>query len=781
MRGMGRSSGGGMRWFREPPAQGRTPGMAEGKVRMETVGPNGVALPEDVATWLKLRLLPGENTHACLFADISPNGDFGERWAFLTDRRLLVLAPNGKDGEADVEFQMPLEEITGAKLEEYVGSSALVVSGPDEAHEVARFSLGSHHEAAELCHYIEEIVKQRGSGKSVAEVRPPATRRPEHRCSKCGRALSRWSETCPYCVDRRRVAGRLFSYLRPYIPFAVVGLTLTVSLTAVNLVPPLLVRKLIDNVIPRKDLALFAMIIVAWGSVQLGSALLSVFRSYVMQWLGTKVLFDLRVELYDHLQLLRLSYYNRHQTGQIMQRVTGDLQRLQYFIAEGFQDVLVNVVTMVLIAGILLYLNWQLFLVVLAPIPVIALSTWVFGRRVHQLYHRLWRRWAGLSAILADTIPGVRVVKSFAQEERESQRFSNFSADLFDQEMKVVKLGSAFFPFLGLMTGLGSLLIFSIGGYMVIEGATTLGTLIAFTSYMWQFYQPVQRFGELNHRFQHCVTSAERVFEILDSDPEPLLREEGLVLKPLRGKVEFRNVRFSYDPGKYALDGVSFTIEPGEMIGLVGPSGAGKSTLVHLIARFYDVDEGQILIDGQDIQDLALRPYREQIGVVLQEPYLFYGTVWANIAYARPDAAPDEIVEAAKAAHAHEFIVNQPDGYDTIIGERGQTLSGGERQRISIARAILRNPGILILDEATASVDTETEALIQTALERLVQNRTTFAIAHRLSTLRRASRLIVLERGKLVEIGTHEELVESGGLYGRLCKLQSELSKMRAW
>jgi ATP-binding cassette subfamily B protein len=419
--------------------------------------------------------------------------------------------------------------------------------------------------------------------------------------------------------------------------------------------------------------------------------------------------------------------------------------------------------------------------VVLAPIPVIALSTWVFGRRVHQLYHRLWRRWAGLSAILADTIPGVRVVKSFAQEERESQRFSNFSADLFNQEMGVVKLGSAFFPFLGLMTGLGSLLIFSIGGYMVIEGATTLGTLMAFTSYMWQFYQPVQRFGELNHRFQHCVTSAERVFEILDSDPEPLLREEGLVLKPLRGKVEFRNVRFSYDPGKYALDGVSFTVEPGEMIGLVGPSGAGKSTLVHLIARFYDVDEGQILIDGQDIQDLALRSYREQIGVVLQEPYLFYGTVWANIAYARPDAAPDEMVEAARAANAHEFIVNLPDGYDTIIGERGQTLSGGERQRISIARAILRNPGILILDEATASVDTETEALIQTALERLVQNRTTFAIAHRLSTLRRASRLIVLERGKLVEIGTHEELVESGGLYGRLCKLQSELSKMRAW
>jgi len=751
------------------------------QLRAGANGSSHVALPEDVAAWLDSSLRPEEIVCSCLFADIGSSGEFKERWTFLTNQRLFVLAPNGKEGVADTEFEMPLGEIASAKVREYVGSSALIVSNQEEAREVVRFSLGSHHEAWDLCHYIDEIVKERGSGKPIEEIRPAATRRPEHRCSKCGRALSRWSETCPYCIDRRRVIGRLFSYLRPYIPFAIVGFSLTVALTGTQLVWPLLLKVFTDDVVGAKNLTLLPLIIVIWAGVQVGAALISVFRSYVMQWLGNKVLFDLRVELYDHLQLLRLSYYNRHQTGQIMQRVTGDLQRLQYFIAEGFQDVLVNVITMVLIAGVLLYLKWELFLVVLAPIPIISLSTWIFGRRVHQLYHRLWRRWAGLSAILADTIPGVRVVKSFAQEERESVRFSNFSADLFGQEMKVVKLWAGFFPFLGLMTGFGSLLIFGIGGYMVVDGVLTLGTLLAFTMYMGQFYQPVQRFGDLNHRFQHCTTSAERVFEILDSDPEPLMRQEGQVLKPLRGEVEFKNVRFSYDPGKYALDDVSFHIQPGEMIGLVGPSGAGKSTLVHLIARFYDVDEGEVLIDGHDIQDLALRSFREQIGVVLQEPYLFHGTVWANIAYARPDASADEIIEAARAANAHEFVVNLPDGYDTIIGERGQTLSGGERQRISIARAILRDPAILILDEATASVDTETESLIQIALERLVQNRTTFAIAHRLSTLRRATRLIVLERGKVVEIGTHEQLVETGGLYGRLCKLQSELSKMRAW
>ena len=757
--------------------------MAETTQRasQRTAGAKPPSVPEDVNDWLKLTLQPGENVCACLFADIGAKGAFQERWAFLTNRRLFVLTPNGQEGRADLDFQMPLNEVTGARVEEYVGSSALIVNDQGEGHEIARFSLGSHHEASDLCHYIEAIVKERASGKSVEEMRPAATRRPEHRCSKCGRALSRWSEVCPYCIERSRLLARLFSYLTPYIPFAVIGLTLTVGITALTLTPPLLMRAFVDRVLVQKNLSLFAIIIVVWASVRLGSALVSVFRSYVMQWLGNKVLFDLRVELYDHLQLLRLSYYNRHQTGQIMQRVTGDLNRLQYFIAEGFQEVLVNVVTMVLIAGILLWLNWELFLVILAPIPIIILSIWIFGRRVHQLYHRLWRQWGGLNAILADTIPGVRVVKSFAQEERESNRFSDYSADLFGQEMGVVKLSSGFFPFLDLMTGVGSLLIFGIGGYMVINGSTTLGTLMAFTSYMWQFYQPVQRFGDLNHRFQHCITSAERVFEILDSDPEPLLRKDGIVLSPLKGKVEFRNVRFSYDPGKYALDGVSFVVQPGEMIGLVGPSGAGKSTLVHLIARFYDVDEGEVLIDDHDVQDLSLRSYREQIGVVLQEPYLFYGSVWANIAYAKPEASADEIIDAAKAANAHEFVVNLPDGYDTIIGERGQTLSGGERQRISIARAILRDPGILILDEATASVDTETEALIQVALERLVKNRTTFAIAHRLSTLRKANRLIVLERGKLIEIGTHEELIESGGLYGRLCKLQSELSKMRAW
>jgi ATP-binding cassette subfamily B protein len=742
--------------------------------------PEGLLLPDDVADWVREVLHSDEDLAACLLADIAPDGEFAEHWTFLTNRRVLVLSPDGTGEEAEVVFEMPLEEVQGAEIRDYVGSSALILKGKEEARELARFSLGSHHEASDLCHYVNAVVEQREEGKPFEEVEPPVTRRPEHRCSKCGRALSRWSEVCSNCIDRRQIMVRLFSYVLPYKWLALLGLGLTLTITGIGLAPPYLGKVLLDSVITQGNLPLLWIVVVVLVGVHTSSALLMVFRTYLMQWLGNRVLFDMRVRLYDHLQMLRLRFYTQRQTGRIMSRVTSDLQRLQYFISEGFQEMLVAAFTMVLIAGILVVMNPLLFVLTLAPVPIIAVSTYLFGHRMHLLYHRLWRRYAGLNAILTDTIPGIRVVKSFAQEERESERFSDHSADLFNQEMQAVKLYSGFFPLVQLLTALGSILIFSVGGYMAATGRTTPGVLFAFIGYLWRFYEPIRYFGRLSHRLQHCITSAERVFQILDSDPEPL-NAPGVELEPMQGEVEFRNVRFSYEPGKYALDDVSFHVEPGEMIGLVGPSGAGKSTLVHLIARFYDVDEGQILIDGHDIQDLALRHYREKIGVVLQEPYLFHGSVWSNVAYANPQASPDDIIRAAKAANAHEFIVRLPDGYDTVIGERGQTLSGGERQRISIARAVLRDPTILILDEATASVDTETEAMIQAALERLIENRTTFAIAHRLSTLRKAHRLVVLERGHLIEIGTHDELIESGGLYSRLCKLQSELSKMRAW
>jgi len=493
------------------------------------------------------------------------------------------------------------------------------------------------------------------------------------------------------------------------------------------------------------------------------------------------VVLDMRTELYDHLQMLSLGFFSRKQTGQIMSRVTNDIMRLQYFIADGLQQIIINLLTIPVICVMLFAANPALAALTLLPTPFIAIGTYWFGRLIHQVYQKVWRRWAGLSAVLADSIPGIRVVKSFAQEHRESKRFRDRSGALFTQELNAAKLWTFFFPAIGLITSVGSLVVYGYGGYQAVLGLTTVGTLVMFTQLMWQFYMPVQMLGEMNHRVQHALTAAERVFEVLDTAPEIPEAPGSVVLPRLEGRVEFDNVTFSYEPGKPVLQEVSFVAEPGEVIGLVGPSGAGKSTLVQLLSRFYDVDEGEVRIDGYDVRELSLRSLRQQIGVVLQEPFLFHGTVAENISYGAPEAKPEEIVAAAKAANAHDFIVNLPHGYDTLTGERGQLMSGGERQRVSIARAILKNPRILILDEATSSVDTETEMLIQEALERLVANRTTFAIAHRLSTLRKATKIVVMEHGRIGEIGSHDELLESDGLYSRLCKLQSELSRVRAW
>jgi ATP-binding cassette subfamily B protein len=502
----------------------------------------------------------------------------------------------------------------------------------------------------------------------------------------------------------------------------------------------------------------------------------------MMEYLGGRVVLDMRVELFDHLQMLSMGFFGRKQTGQIMSRVTNDIMRLQYFVAEGLQQIILNLLTIPVICVMLFGADPKLAALTLIPTPFMALGTLWFGRMIHRVYEKVWRRYSGLSAVLADSIPGIRVVKSFAQEDRESRRFQGRSSDLFTQEMEAVKLWVMFFPALGIMTAIGSLFIYGFGvKWNVLYGQPTPGTLVMFTQLMWQFYMPVQALGEMNHRVQHALTAAERVFEVLDTKPEIADAPGSTKLDNTAGRVEFEHVTFSYEPGKPVLQDISFVAEAGQMVGLVGPSGAGKSTLVQLLSRFYDVDEGEVLIDGHDLREVSLRSLRQQIGVVLQEPFLFHGTVAENIAYGVPDAAPNDIVAAAKAANAHDFVVNLPHGYDTLVGERGQLLSGGERQRVSIARAVLKNPRILILDEATSSVDTETEMLIQEALDRLVSNRTTFAIAHRLSTLRRSDKILVMEHGRIVETGTHDELLDGDGLYSRLCKLQAELSKVRAW
>jgi ATP-binding cassette subfamily B protein len=601
-------------------------------------------------------------------------------------------------------------------------------------------------------------------------------------CEKCGRHIPHRLGYCPDCIDRKALLVRLLGRAKPYALPMVGGLLLMLTLTTIQMAQPVLTKILVDNVIPNADMHLFVLIIIGIIGIYSFSSIFSGTRAYLMAWLGERIVHDLRKDVYGHLQALSLDFYDQHQTGWIMDRVSADTSNLQSFLSEGFQDFLRDIMTLVVILVIMFTMNWSLTLITLIPAPLVFFMTMRFMRGVHRLYHSVWRKRSYMAALLSNIIPGVRVVKAFAQEEREAERFYERSRVYMEANIKASRRFATFFPITNFVTSLGFVMVWSYGGYKVITGDTvTLGTLIAFISFLWRFYGPLNNLSRFSRRVERATTSAQRVFDVLDATPNVTDPQSRRTMPPIKGAVEFKNVTFGYDPDEPVIRDMSFKVEPGEMIGFVGPSGAGKSTTINLLCRFYDVDEGSIEIDGIDLRDVTMKSLHSQIGVVLQESFLFHGTVSENISYGNPDATHEEIMRAARAANAHEFIMRFPEGYDTVVGERGQRLAGGERQRISIARAILKDPRILILDEATSSVDTETEAAIQEALERLVRGRTTFAIAHRLSTLRNADRLMVLEGGRLAETGSHEELLaREDGVFKRLVDIQSRTSQIVA-
>lgn len=588
-------------------------------------------------------------------------------------------------------------------------------------------------------------------------------------------------------ANEMAVIWRLLGYLKPYRWRVGIGLTAAAAITLLSLVPPYLAGFLIDQVIrPVQDgrLAQAEVLGIAWIAVSSIAAVIVIrqlfgfVRLRTMSVLGEYVARDLRTSLYEHLQRLSLSFYSRKKTGSIITRVSSDTDRLWEFLAFGVVDVSLSAVMLLGLGGVLISLDWRLGLVMVIPVPVMCLLIWWHGRRMNSLFARAWRKWSRLNDVLSDTIPGMRVVKAFNQERRENTRFQSRNADATQVFTRVHETWTLFWPALmllvhGLTIAVWTLALPRLLGDRMASSSLSAGTFVSFLLYMAMFVGPIEVIGQMARILNRATTSAHRIFEVLDTEPEVVDVVEPVRLEPIAGNVSFNNVTFGYDGVRQVIRGVSFDVHAGEMIGLVGPSGGGKSTITNLVARFYDVTGGTIRIDGVDLRDLDTGHYRRQIGMVLQDPYLFHGSVVENIRYGVPDAPIEHVVEAARAANAHDFVCRLPNGYDTMVGERGHNLSGGERQRVSIARAILTDPRILILDEATSAVDTETEAKIQEAIDRLIRGRTVFAIAHRLSTLRRADRLFVIEDGRITEAGTHAELLnDPASTYRMLYEMQ---------
>lgn len=602
----------------------------------------------------------------------------------------------------------------------------------------------------------------------------------ENHCPTCGRMYLRGSRICPHCMNKKRVFKRLGVIIKPFSGRILLALLLMWTVTGLNLVNPLFYRILIDDYLTPKNgnIVAITLLIVGIGALSLLRTGIEVIKNRMMIRVGSGISRDLRQTVYSKIQSLSISYLDDRKTGDLMNRVTGDTNRLQNFISNNISIGITQILTLVLAAVILFTFNWRMALLIVIPVPLIMAYLKVMNRTFGRMYHAQWKVSDRANSILHDILSGIRVVKAFGMERKEVKRFAKASKNLSDLTARNEKRYNTIFPYLNFVMGIGNFFILYYGGRLILNESLELGELIQFTQYAAIIYGPLGWLTFFPRSLTDAITATERIFEVLDEEPK-IKDQMELDFHPINGRVQFENVSFGYKSYEPVLKQVNIDVEPGEMIGLVGHSGAGKSTLINLVMRLYDVDEGRILVDGVDIKEISQRDLRSQIGVVLQETFLFSGTILQNITYAKPDATLDEVIQAAKIANAHDFIMKFPDGYDTRVGEKGHRLSGGEKQRIAIARAILHDPKILILDEATASVDTETEYEIQQALGHLIKNRTTFAIAHRLSTLKNATRLLVLDKGRPIELGTHDELLQAKGKYYSLVMAQRELTRTK--
>ena len=726
-------------------------------------------LPPEVNIKLQRVKPPEEQVLFQVATDLINEQSFGESWLIATDRHLLFIPSAGVDGSVEV----PLDAVQEARTEELVGGGRLAVERKEGEPVYLHYSSSLIPKFSEVAEGIQQLSK--------GEPLELPTEMERTRCEKCGSLLAEKDGRCINCARKRDTFWRIVSYIRPYRLQLILVFVLTTAAALIELLPPLITERIIDDVLtPKSNFELLVWFAVALLGIRFLMWLFQVGRTAITSWLGFRAAEDIRAELYRVLQFTPLRFYDKRKVGSLISRMTNDAELLEEYMIYDLPFLLSNVLLLLGILALLLYKNLMLTMYVLLPVPLIILGGALIWNRMERYWRRWSVKWGRLSAHLNESITGIRLVKAFAQEKREGIRFNQRNDELRQVSVSADRAGVIFFTVTNFLMSFGVFFVWYFGGKQILGGELTLGELIAFISYLWMLYSPLKWFGDFYNFMIHAYAGAERIFEVMDTPVETFDNPAAKAMPHVSGQVSFKDVTFGYDPGKPVLRGINLEVMSGEMIGLVGKSGVGKSTFINLICRFYDVNRGGLEIDGEDIRDIRLEDLRGQIGLVHQEPTLFNATIAENIRYGKPDATFDEVIHAAIAAEAHEFIVARPDGYDTKVGERGGKLSGGEKQRIAIARAILHDPKILIFDEATSSLDTPTEKKIQIAIARLVKGRTTFAIAHRLSTLRNADRLVVLDDGKVAEVGTHSELMERKGIFYKLVHTQQTTTSIMA-